>query len=308
MKGLGLAFPIEIANSKEGAETVMIPCLIKDEQERKMKEKEAAMEKSNDSVCIMYKFNRNTSTIWTYYRILEVFAKTFLAKKGGALHFAYSQKIEKRRLGTVAGIQGTLQWTNSKSGMQKPVEYSFLLLEFESPVNTFDQQEKKPFALNRGVRFHLQPKAGEMTEDVFSILEKMDLAFAPCLEEVQRGLVCKECFVEEKTGYFNLQKEVLLENEISLCSEEEHSLPEKVRDLMKKKQKPFEMKNLLAAVAEGKSTLNLKPFEESQIKKDMLSGQLTPGEQIWIYHDSQTNPCNPIACINSYAHVVVYTG
>ena len=192
--------------------------------------------------------------------------------------------------------------------MQKPVEYSFLLLEFESPVNTFDQQEKKPFALNRGVRFHLQPKAGEMTEDVFSILEKMDLAFAPCLEEVQRGLVCKECFVEEKTGYFNLQEGVRLESVISLCSEEEHSLPERMRDLMIKKQKPFEMKNLLAAVAEGKSTLNLKPFEESQIKKDMLSGQLTPGEQIWIYHDSQTNPCNPIACINSYAHVVVYTG
>ena len=34
------------------------------------------------------------------------------------------------------------------------------------------------------------------------------------------------------------------------------------------------------------------------------------GEQIWIYHDSVTNPCNPITCCfrNTYAHVVIYVG
>ena len=74
---------------------------------------------------------------------------------------------------------------------------------------------------------------------------------------------------------------------------------------MRKKQKPFEMKNLLAV---KKTSLNLETFEDSKIRRDMLSGDLKPGEQIWIYHDSETNPCNPVACLNKYAHVVIYVG
>ena len=64
---------------------------------------------------------------------------------------------------------------------------------------------------------------------------------------------------------------------------------------MKQIKWAYEMKNLLA---EENSYLNL----------DMLSGQLKCGEQIWIYHDSETNPCNPVACMNPYAHVVIYIG
>ena len=303
MKELGLAFPFENEESEDD-ETVMIPCLIKDDMEEKMKERECEMEKSNNAVCFMYEFNRNTSTIWLYYKLLEVFAKTFLGKNMGKFHFAYSQKIEKRRLGTVAGIEGTLKWTNSRTGIQKPDEYSFLLLEFESTVDTVDL-EKKPFALNRGIKFHLQPTTGEMTEDVFSILKKMDAAFTPHLEEVQRSLACKECLAEGTPGHFSIKEGVKLDSEIQKCSETDHSLPEKLADAMRQNQKPFEMKNLLAV---EKSSLNLEPFEDSRIKKDMLSGQLKCGEQIWIYHDSETNPCNPVACMNPYAHVVIYIG
>ena len=72
---------------------------------------------------------------------------------------------------------------------------------------------------------------------------------------------------------------------------------------MRKKQKPFEMKNLLSV---KKTSLNLEPFEDSKIRRDMLSGDLKRGEQIWIYHDSETNPCNPVACLNKYAHCVIY--
>ena len=282
----------------------MIPCLIKDDMEEKMKRKESEMEKSDDAICFMYEFNCNSPSIWKYYKLLEVFAKTFLAQNMGKFHSAYSQKIEKRRLGTVAGIQGTLRWTNSKTGMQKPEEYSFLLLEYESPVDTLDQ-EKRPFALNRGIKFHLQPTTGEMTEDVFSILEKMDAAFKPHLDEVQRSLACKECLQDGTPGYFRLQEGVKLDSEIEKCSETEHSLPQKLTCNMRKKQKPFEMKNLLAV---KKTSLNLEPFEDSKIRRDMLSGDLKRGEQIWIYHDSETNPCNPVACLNKYAHVVIYVG
>ena len=65
------------------------------------------------------------------------------------------------------------------------------------------------------------------------------------------------------------------------------------------------MRNLLEV---DKSTLGLQPFQASQIKKDMLSGKLPPGEQVWIFHDSETNPCNPVAIFNTYAHVVIYIG
>ena len=74
---------------------------------------------------------------------------------------------------------------------------------------------------------------------------------------------------------------------------------------MKKKQKPFELKNLLK---DDKALAKRQAFEQSDIKKDMLSGKLEPGEQIWIYHDRRTNPCNPVAWVNKYAHVVVYIG
>ena len=65
------------------------------------------------------------------------------------------------------------------------------------------------------------------------------------------------------------------------------------------------MKNLLAV---EKSSLNLESFEDSRVQKDMLRGKLKCGEQIWIYHDSETDRCNPVACINAYAHVVIYIG
>ena len=69
LKELGLAFPFEKEDSEDD-ETVMIPCLIKDDMEEKMKRREDEMEKSNKAVCFMYEFNRNTSTIWLYYKLL----------------------------------------------------------------------------------------------------------------------------------------------------------------------------------------------------------------------------------------------
>ena len=65
------------------------------------------------------------------------------------------------------------------------------------------------------------------------------------------------------------------------------------------------MENLLNV---DKSELGLQPFAASDIKKDMLSEKLPLGEQVWIFHDSTTNPCNPVARFNTYAHVVVYVG
>ena len=40
----------------------------------------------------------------------------------------------------------------------------------------------------------------------------------------------------------------------------------------------------------------------------MWRGQLNIGEQIWIHHDPRSDPFNPVALMNPYAHVVVCVG
>ena len=69
--------------------------------------------------------------------------------------------------------------------------------------------------------------------------------------------------------------------------------------------RPFVFQDVLNL---DKSQLDLQRFETSEIKHDMESGFLEPGEQIWIFRNSETNPCNPVARYNNYAHVVIYIG
>ena len=311
MKELGLAFPIESLTTEEATEeneTVMIPCLINDSMEKKVKQKEQEMELSHNSVCFLYKFDRNKTTLSICKTLVKVFTEKFLGKNGGSFDLAYSQKIEKRRLGTVGGIQGTLKWTHSKSCIQEPKVYSFLLLEHESTVGAFDLQAK-PYALNRGLKFHIQPREGELTEEIFAIAEKMDTAFSAFLPvDVQRSISCKECLNAGIPGYFPVHSGFQLKTDNQICSEVEHFFDKKLAALLKKKEEPFEMKNLLQKLNVEKSSFDLMPFEDSTIKKDMLSGKLEAGEQIWIYHDSETNPWNLMARLNPYAHVVVFVG
>ena len=57
-----------------------------------------------------------------------------------------------------------------------------------------------------------------------------------------------------------------------------------------------------------KESLELEQFQTSHIKRNMLKGRLKVGEQIWIHHDAESDPFNPVARMNPYAHVVVYVG
>ena len=70
-------------------------------------------------------------------------------------------------------------------------------------------------------------------------------------------------------------------------------------------RKPFELETLLQR---ERSSLGLEKFGMSQIKDKMLEESLEAGEQIWVYHNSQTDPCNPVARVNPYAHVLIYIG
>ena len=91
MKELGLAFPIESLTTEEATEeneTVMIPCLINDAMEKKVKQKEQEMELSHNSVCFLYKFDRNKTTLTICKTLVKVFTKTFLGKNGGSFDLA----------------------------------------------------------------------------------------------------------------------------------------------------------------------------------------------------------------------------
>ena len=59
-------------------------------------------------------------------------------------------------------------------------------------------------------------------------------------------------------------------------------------------------------------TEELDTFSDSDILQKMENGDLETGQQIWIFHNRETdcrwNRWNCIACINPYAHVVVFVG
>ena len=91
------------------------------------------------------------------------------------------------------------------------------------------------------------------------------------------------------------------------CSRLKHSEDKSLVELMEKchEPEPFQLKSLMAM---EKESLVLETFDKSDIKDQLLRGELGRGTQIWIYHDVVTNPWNPVARSNPYAHVVVYVG
>ena len=92
-----------------------------------------------------------------------------------------------------------------------------------------------------------------------------------------------------------------------LCSPDlEHNMDKNLVGMMQtvNEPEPFQLESLMKM---NKESLGLEVFQDSELKKKMLKGELAKGEQIWIYHDAETNP-NLVARINRYSHVVVYVG
>ena len=89
----------------------------------------------------------------------------------------------------------------------------------------------------------------------------------------------------------------------NLLHDPNNSIVEMIEEAQRRK--PFELETLLQR---EKSSLGLEKFGRSKIKDKMLNGSLEAGEQIWVYHDRQTDPCNPVARVNPYAHCLIYIG
>ena len=302
---LGLGIPLQ---ETEGDKLMMIPCLINETMEPLVNKIEENLDKDEEAICVRYLFDRSSATIGLYHKFLEIFSQIFLwGENGGDIDMAFSQKVEGKKLGCVGGVQGSIKWITE--GMQEPDSFTFLILEYETGFIPEDSEEtRRPFSVERGLRIYLKPEKGKLTGAVFDIFQKLDKGFSPFLGVVQRSLSCKDCQQKQNDGFFFLDQGIELTSTSRRCeAKHQHKPREQIINLLKE-SKGKDLINLETLMAQDKSLLGLEPFESSQIKKDMEEGILDPGHQIWIYHDSDTDPWNPVAWLNKYAHAMIYIG
>ena len=306
LEELGLICPLV----KDGERFALVPSLITDSMDKKISSFEMMMEESPEAVGVEYTFDRNSTSIGKYHMFLTCFAQTFLwAENGGEILFASSQKVENRTLGTIGGVRGVLKWHTE--GVQEPQDFDFLILERESTLRSSDLEENQAsnsFAVYRGIRFHIKPSEGPITKASIDIMKRMNSVFAVDPKSVQKSLVCKQCRLDGGLdGYFELKENLALVSEADLCSQFHHRMDKRIAPFLKEsnKRKPFKLQSLMKM---EKKRLGLQEFKTSQIQARILSGRLDIGEQIWVYRDKETDPGNPIAHVNPYAHVMVYVG
>ena len=301
---LGLGYPLK---KTEDQNLMLIPCLIDGSLETKIREVEEELDRCDEAVCLQYQFDCNSSTVNMYCKVIEVFTAAFLwGKNGGDINFASSQKVENRYLGNVSGLHGTVKW--HKQGVYAPKEFKFLILEHQDNCCSLEKEQMRPFSLDRSIKVYLTPIDKILDKTTFEILRTLDKVFSPNLGDVQRSLSCKECLKEGGKGFFGVKEGLTLMSETQPCRPNLLHDPNKSIIMMIKEaqqRKPFELETLLQR---EKSSLGLEKFGMSQIKDAMLEGSLEAGEQIWVYHNSQTDPCNPVARVNPYAHVLIYIG
>jgi len=282
----------------------LFPSLVSDKRLQNISE-EKKLSDDTDALCLNYHFDRDESTVDIYYKLLGKFAELFLWENcGGDLRLTYGQKVEQRKLGLVNGASGDLKWLTTD--IKRSETFDFLILEYETNEIGGSSQ---CFATNKEIRIHMRPKKAKVTKDVFEIFQKLDRHFTKELpmHEVQRSLSCKVCQKEGKTGIFFLNSDLKVKGNSRFC-DAGHSICADLEWMMEmsgKSETPFKLKNLMK---QDKDQLGLQPFATSQIKSDIMAGSLRAGAQIWIYHDKDTDPWNPVARWNPYSHCVVYVG
>ena len=81
--------------------------------------------------------------------------------------------------------------------------------------------------------------------------------------------------------------------------DQKHSIDEKQKILIGRCE--LKVVTLHKFLKDGIQQMEKTPFRE-------LEADLKVGDQIWIYRDGRSNPCNPIAVMMPYAHVAVFVG
>ena len=129
------------------------------------------------------------------------------------MKLAFSEKVENKKLGAVAGVCGQLALPDRAERM----DFVLLHYEIQAPEDFNDDVQTNPFKLiQRQLRVHLRPSKGSLTGAAIDALRTLDEAFSQEYPEVKRGLLCKECRAEEVNSI------ALLDENFQLQEFEEH--------------------------------------------------------------------------------------
>ena len=131
---------------------------------------------------------------------------------------AFSEKVENKRLGAVAGVHGQIMLPDKSEKMD------FLLLHYEVKVtDEAKDAEANPFTLmQRQLRVHLRTSKGRPTRSAFDALRMLDEAFVREYPEVKRGLACKDCIKKEKSSIVRLDENLQLREFKEHCNSFDH--------------------------------------------------------------------------------------
>ena len=115
-----------------------------------------------------------------------------------------------------------MRWYNKRLSedevTSEPKQYNFLLLEYEHP----DPDQEGCFAFERCIKFHLRPKVGFLSKEVFQVFCKLDSVWTQRLVgmDLQRSFACKPCQEEERDGYVPLVEGIKLVKNDAYCKSE----------------------------------------------------------------------------------------
>ena len=142
----------------------------------------------------------------------------FREGKGGKIAQSFSQKIEKRTLGCVAGVYGKF----TEPHKSKMMEFNLLQYDEACTKNSLTSRQ-------RLLRIKLKPESRSAVE----VLRRLDRAFSEMYSDLERGLPCEECeTLGEKGRMIVLDKELQPDRYEDNCDGPHcHNLEPKLKDI-----------------------------------------------------------------------------
>ena len=210
---LGLAIPI---NDKDKEPRILVPSLISNDNRATMIERANC---TDDTLSLQYVFPWDHRSLHSFHDLVVTFTRLFFQDgKGGEIAQCFSQKIEKRTLGLVAGVYGKFKEPHKSKTME------FTLLQYDEATTENSLQSRQ-----RLLRIKLKPESRSAVE----VLRRLDRAFSEIYSHLERGLPCEKCEEQgEKGRMIALDKELLPDEYEDNCDFPYcHNLEPKLKDI-----------------------------------------------------------------------------
>ena len=211
---LGLAIPI---NDMDKEPRILVPSLISDETKATMMERADC---KKDTLSLQYVFAWDHRSLHSFHDLVVTFTRLFFQEgKGGKIAQSFSQKIEKRTLGCVAGVYGKFTEPHTSQKME------FTLLQYDEACTKNSLTSRQ-----RLLRIKLKPESRSAVE----VLRSLDRAFSERYSDLERGLPCEKCEkLGEKGRMIALDEELRPDDYEDNCDGPHcHNLEPKLKDLL----------------------------------------------------------------------------